>query len=170
MSGELGVTLTAAGASVLAAGSRGTPRTLHALLGRARDLAQVEKGSLEDAVIDSRISERALRSQGIDASGLSRLERRILEALVSRMRPMGLRSLADMIGESRETVASVYEPYLFREGYLARTQRGRVATERAREALKRDPEARPTAALSCGPLPGGIRVLRIRWQSGAKAS
>ena len=86
---------------------------------------------------------------------------------------MGLRSLADMIGESRETVASVYEPYLFREGYLARTQRGRVATERAREALKRserDLEARPTAALSFGPLPSAIKVLRIRWLSGTKAS
>jgi Holliday junction DNA helicase RuvB len=133
---KLGIEVTEEAASLLSKSARGTPRALHALLRRARDLAHIEAGSLESAAITCVIAERALSSQGIDPTGLSRVDRRILEVLVSRRRPLGLRSLSDLIGESPKTVAEIYEPYLFREGYLLRTHRGRVATEKAREVFR----------------------------------
>ena len=133
---ELGIEVTKEAASLLASSARGTPRELHGLLRRSRDLAHIEKGSLEGALVDQVIAERALSSQGIDPAGLSRVDRRILEVLVSRRRPLGLRSLSEMIGENPKTVAEVFEPYLFREGYLIRTHRGRLATEKARQAFR----------------------------------
>ena len=135
-SAALGVEITGEAARVLASGSRGTPRELHGLLRRARDLAQIESGSLEKAIIHGVIVERALTSRGIDARGLSRVDRKILETLVTRSRPLGLRSLADLIGETQKTVAEVYEPFLFREDYLIRTHRGRVATDKARRLFR----------------------------------
>jgi Holliday junction DNA helicase RuvB len=132
---ELGIEVTKEAASLLAASARGTPRELHGLLRRSLDLAHLEAGSLEGAVVDGVIVERALSSRGIDPAGLSRVDRRILEVLVSRKHPLGLRSLSDMIGENPKTVAEVYEPYLFREGYLLRTHRGCVATEKAWRAF-----------------------------------
>jgi Holliday junction DNA helicase RuvB len=133
---ELGIEVTREAASLLAKSARGTPRELHALLRRARDLAHIERGSLEGAVVDEAIAQRALSSRGIDAAGLSRVERKILQALVSWRRPLGLRSLSDKIEENPKTVSEVYEPYLFREGYLLRTRHGRVATEKARRVLR----------------------------------
>src|SRR5437867_90412 len=135
-SAALGVEITGEAARVLASGSRGTPRELHGLLRRARDLAQLESGSVDGAVLSSVIAERALSSKGIDPSGLSRVDRKLLEVLVTRNRPLGLRSLADLIGETQKTVVETYEPYLFREGYLTRTHRGRVATEKARQVFR----------------------------------
>ena len=136
--GALGVEVSREAAGILASGSRGTPRALHGLLRRARDLAQIEAGSVKKVlVVDSTVSKRALESQGIDAAGLSRVDRKILEVLVSRSRPLGLRSLADLIGENPRTIAEIYEPYLLREGYLLRTHRGRTATAKAAELFKR---------------------------------
>jgi Holliday junction DNA helicase RuvB len=139
---ELGIEVTKEAAGLLAASARGTPRELHGLLRRARDLAQIETGSIESTtVVSAVIAERALSSRGIDPAGLSRVDRRILEVLVSKKRPLGLRSLSDLIGENPKTVAEVYEPYLFREGYLIRTHRGRVATEKARQVFRSFGEA-----------------------------
>jgi Holliday junction DNA helicase RuvB len=132
----LGVEITREAATILASGSRGTPRELHGLLRRARDLAQIERGSVDGAVLTGVIAERALGTQGIDPAGLSRVDRKLLGILVGRNRPVGLRSLADLIGETQKTVAETYEPYLFREGYIARTHRGRVATEKARQVFR----------------------------------
>ena len=80
---------------------------------------------------------RSLEVQGIDASGLDETDRKILRVLISRGRPIGLRSLADLVGESSRTLAEVYEPHLLREGFIARTLHGRVATEVARRTLFR---------------------------------
>jgi holliday junction DNA helicase RuvB len=115
-------------AQVLARGSRGTPRTLLSHLARASDLALIE-----GKPITAEIARRALASQGIDGSGLGETDRKILRILVSRSRPVGLRSLADLLGECPRTVLEVYEPALLRDGWIARTWRGRVATDRARE-------------------------------------
>ena len=109
---------------------------LHGLLRSARDLAQIESGSIENIVIHGGIVNQALSSRGIDARGLSRVDRKILEALLARNRPLGLRSLADLVGETQKTISEVYEPFLFREGYLVRTHRGRVATEKARQLFR----------------------------------
>jgi Holliday junction DNA helicase RuvB len=81
------------------------------------------------------IARRSLEMAGLDRSGLSATDRRILEILIARRRPMGLRSLSDFLGESPRTVAEVYEPHLLRDGYLIRTFRGRSASEKAVLAL-----------------------------------
>ncbi len=129
----MGIELTAEARGVLARGARGTPRLLLAHLARARDLALVEGRP----GITAGLARRALERAGIDRSGLSATDRRILEVLIERGRPVSVRSLADLLGESPRTVSDVYEPYLLREGYLARTWRGRTATEKAGRALLR---------------------------------
>jgi Holliday junction DNA helicase RuvB len=78
------------------------------------------------------MAKRALASQGIDGAGLSETDRKILKILVAAGRPIGLRTLADLVGENLKTLLEVYEPYLLRQGFLRRTQFGRVATEEAR--------------------------------------
>jgi Holliday junction DNA helicase RuvB len=127
---SMGIDLTEEGASVLACGSRGTPRLLLGHLARARDLAGVEGGP-----VTAELARRALGRAGIDRFGLSETDRKILQVLVEKKRSIGLRSLADILGENPRTVAEVYEPYLLREGFIARTWRGRIATMKARRAL-----------------------------------
>ena len=131
--GKLGVEVTPEGARALARGARGTPRILLGHLARARDLAQVEGHRSSHAAIDAEVAARALECQGIDRSGLLPIERKLLEALSARERPLGLRTLADLVGESPRTILEVHEPYLVQEGYLARTFRGRIATEKCRD-------------------------------------
>jgi Holliday junction DNA helicase RuvB len=121
-----GFEVTPDGAAVLARGARGTPRILLGHLTRARDLA-----SLEEAAVDAGVARRALERAGIDRRGLTETDRKILEILHDRGGPVSLRTLSDLLGESPETVAEVYEPHLLREGYIARTWRGRIATEKA---------------------------------------
>jgi Holliday junction DNA helicase RuvB len=127
---SMGIELTTDGASVLACGSRGTPRILLAHLARARDISQIEGGP-----VTAELADRALKRAGIDRFGLSDTDRRILEVLSERRRPIGVRSLSDILGENPRTVAEVYEPYLLRESFIARTSRGRIATVKARRAL-----------------------------------
>ncbi len=106
-------------ARILAGGSRGTPRNLLSNLGRARDLARIESGQPGEVFIDAEIARRALESQGIDTSGLDRMDRRIVQVLLERGRPTGLRTLADQLGEDRKTIAEIHEPYLLRKGLFA---------------------------------------------------
>ncbi len=128
---KLGARVSRKAARILASGSRGTPRNLLSNLGRARDLAQIQSGRPGEVFIDAEIARRALQSQGIDPSGLDRMDRRIVQVLLDRGRPTGLRTLADQLGEERRTIAEIHEPYLLRKGLIARTYRGRVATEKA---------------------------------------
>ncbi|HHI79066.1 MAG TPA: Holliday junction branch migration DNA helicase RuvB [Planctomycetes bacterium] len=129
---SLGIGLAEEAAVEMAGRSRGTPRIALRLLRRIRDRAQVQG----EARIDLPRAREGLRALGIDAFGLERLDRELLMALIARGGgPVGLKTLAASIGESVETIETVYEPFLLRLGFLSRTPRGRVATRRAFEHL-----------------------------------
>jgi holliday junction DNA helicase RuvB len=143
--GLLGVELTADSATEIARRSRGTPRIANRLLRRVRDWAQVRG----DGVLDRAAARAALQVYAVDELGLDRLDRDVLEALCTRFGggPVGLSTLAVAVGEEAETVETVVEPFLVREGLLGRTPRGRVATERAWQHLGRRPTSRPGSDL-----------------------
>jgi len=124
-------------ADELASRSRGTPRIANRLLRRVRDYAEVKA----DAVVTKKIVKTALELYEVDANGLDRLDRGVLEALIRKFGggPVGLSTLAVAIGEESETVEVVAEPFLVRLGLLARTPRGRVATRAAWEHLGMEP-------------------------------
>ncbi len=117
------------GGAEIAGRSRGTPRIANRLLRRVRDYAQVRA----DGRATRDIARRALDLYEVDRSGLDRLDRGVLDALCRRFGggPVGLSTLAVAVGEERETVEEVAEPFLVRSGFLARTPRGRVATPAA---------------------------------------
>ena len=122
----LGLAIEAKAIEQIASRSRGTPRIANRLLRRVRDYAQVKgsnKLSLEHA-------NDALEMYEVDAAGLDRLDRSVLTVLIERFGggPVGLSTLAIAVGEETETVESVAEPFLVRNGFMARTPRGRVAT------------------------------------------
>jgi Holliday junction DNA helicase RuvB len=124
--GLLGVEIDQAGAEVLAARSRGTPRIANRLLRRTRDFAQVRAAGS----IDAEVAAAALQVLGVDERGLDDMDRRVLELLCGslRGRPVGLGTLAVSVQEDPDTIEDVVEPYLIRLGFLARTPRGRLAT------------------------------------------
>ncbi len=124
----LDIQVTEQGAVEIAGRSRGTPRIANRLLRRVRDWAQV-KG---DGVLDLAAAQAALRVYEVDEAGLDRLDRAVLRALCTRFGggPVGLSTLAVTVGEEPETVETVAEPFLVREGLIARSPRGRVATAR----------------------------------------
>ncbi len=125
----LDVDLTDEGALEIALRSRGTPRIANRLLRRVRDYAQVRA----DGVVTVDVARRALDLFEVDANGLDRLDRGVLDVLCRRFGggPVGISTLAVAVGEERETVEEVAEPFLVRNGFLARTPRGRVATPAA---------------------------------------
>jgi Holliday junction DNA helicase RuvB len=127
--GLLGVRLTGDGAVEVARRSRGTPRIANRLLRRVRDFAQVRA----DGVVTEEVAREALLVYEVDERGLDRLDRAVLQALVGSFGggPVGVSTLAVAVGEERETVEEVAEPFLVRAGLLARTPRGRVATPAA---------------------------------------
>jgi Holliday junction DNA helicase RuvB len=116
----------------IASRSRGTPRIANRLLRRVRDFALVRGGGAGMAAVDG-----ALELYDVDSIGLDRLDRAVLEAVVSRFEggPVGLSTLAVSVGEEADTIESVVEPFLVRIGMLSRTPRGRVATRRAWDHL-----------------------------------
>jgi Holliday junction DNA helicase RuvB len=125
--------------SEIAGRSRGTPRIANRLLRRVRDYAQVrgeDKLTHEDA-------QKALLMYEVDEKGLDRLDRSVLLALIERFNggPVGLSTLAIAVGEETETVESVAEPFLVRNGFMARTPRGRIATALGWEHVGRTPPA-----------------------------
>ncbi len=119
--------------------SRGTPRIANRLLRRVRDFAQVN-GSKKISLTDS---QAALEMYEVDGLGLDRLDRAVLIALIERFNggPVGLSTLAIAVGEEIETVESVAEPFLVRNGFMARTPRGRVATSQGWLHIGRTPPA-----------------------------
>src|SRR4051795_10237704 len=127
--GLLGVSLTDEGSAEIASRSRGTPRIANRLLRRVRDYAQIRA----DGVVTLDVAHRALDLYEVDESGLDRLDRAVLDVLCRRFGggPVGVATLAVAVGEERETVEEVAEPFLVRCGFLARTPRGRVATPAA---------------------------------------
>jgi len=130
----LGVELEDTGAEAIARRARGTPRVANRLLRRVRDFAEVRMGG----VVTAEAADRALALLEVDALGLDRLDRDLLEAVCVRFEggPVGLATLAVCVGEEADTIEDVYEPYLLQRGLLKRTPRGRVATRAAYEHLK----------------------------------
>jgi len=124
--------IPADGRREIARRSRGTPRIANRLLRRVRDYALVHGVAADRAAVDA-----ALKLYDVDALGLDRLDRAILEAVVTRFDggPVGLNTLAVSVGEEPETIESVVEPFLVRIGMLSRTPRGRVATRAAWDHL-----------------------------------
>jgi Holliday junction DNA helicase RuvB len=125
----LGVPLAKSGAGEISRRSRGTPRIANRLLRRIRDFAQVE-GSPE---ITKEVAQGALERLQVDGSGLDPMDRKILVTIIDKFQggPVGVETIAASVGEQRETIEDVYEPFLLQEGLLHRTPRGRVATATA---------------------------------------
>jgi Holliday junction DNA helicase RuvB len=131
----LGVRIDEEGARELASRSRGTPRIVNRLLRRVRDYVEVH----HTGAIDRSSALAALELLDIDACGFDRMDRAILTAIIEMFDggPVGVESLAAAVGEEPDTIEEVYEPYLLQEGFIARTARGRVVTQRAYTHLGR---------------------------------
>ena len=117
------------GAQEIACRARGTPRIANRLLRRVRDFAEV-KGT---GVIDKVIADSALNMLKVDANGFEQMDRRILLAMIEKFDggPVGIDSIAAAVGEERDTIEDVFEPFLIQQGFVMRTPRGRVATRHA---------------------------------------
>ncbi|MEO7070850.1 MAG: Holliday junction branch migration DNA helicase RuvB [Nostocoides sp.] len=148
--GLLGVQSDDAGIAEIASRSRGTPRIANRLLRRVRDWAQVHG----DGVVTAPAAYAALKLFDVDEAGLDRLDRGVLEALCRRFGggPVGLSTLAVAVGEEAETVETVAEPFLVREGFIVRTPRGRAASAKAWRhlGLRMPPSAVAQDALPLG--------------------
>ena len=127
--GLLEVEITETGAQEVAKRSRGTPRISNRLLRRVRDYAQVKA----DGIVSSEVADAALKMLDVDNLGFDVMDRKLLQAVMEKFGggPVGLDNLAAAIGEERDTIEDVLEPYLIQQGYLMRTPRGRVATSLA---------------------------------------
>lgn len=131
----LNLDLSENGAHEIARRSRGTPRIANRLLRRVRDYADVRN----NGIISSEIAKQALSMLDVDSEGFDFMDIKLLQAIVERFDggPVGLDNLAAAIGEERDTIEDVLEPYLIQQGFLQRTPRGRIATQRTYEHLKR---------------------------------
>lgn len=127
----LGVEIDNIGALEIAKRSRGTPRIANRILKRVRDYAEV----VEDGIITKKVAEKALDLLEVDELGLDNVDKRLLLTIINKFShgPVGLDTLAASIGEERNTIEDVYEPYLLQIGFINRTPRGRVVTKRCLE-------------------------------------
>lgn len=129
----LEVEIDDSGAMELARRSRGTPRIANRILRRTRDFAQVKA----DGKIDESVAKASLKSLGIDEFGLDDMDRTILTVIIDKFNggPVGVSSLSVAVSEDSATIEDVYEPYLIKEGFIQRTNRGRIAQELAYKLL-----------------------------------
>jgi holliday junction DNA helicase RuvB len=129
----LGVEVQDEAAGEIARRARGTPRVANRILRRVRDVAEVR----HDGAVTLEIAQEALALLEVDESGLERIDRELLSAIVHKFGggPVGLSTLAVSLGEEPDTIEDVYEPYLLQQGLIKRTPRGRVITERGFEHL-----------------------------------
>jgi Holliday junction DNA helicase RuvB len=141
----LSVDCDADGAKEIARRARGTPRIANRLLRRVRDFAEVRS----DGKVTASVADDALNMLKVDARGFDSMDRRVLLALLQKFDggPVGIDSIAAAIGEERDTVEEVYEPFLIQQGFMMRTPRGRVATSSAYEHFGLTPRAEPTGDL-----------------------
>jgi Holliday junction DNA helicase RuvB len=139
----LGVEVAADAGHEIARRARGTPRIANRLLKRVRDFAQVR----HDGRVTLAVAKEALAALDVDDQGLDDVDRKLLATIVDKFSggPVGLETLGAALSEDAETIEDVYEPFLLQGGYLKRTPRGRVATERAYQHLGKTP---PTSAAS----------------------
>jgi Holliday junction DNA helicase RuvB len=137
----LGVRLDPTGGVEIARRSRGTPRIANRLLRRVRDFAEV-RGT---GTVTAKVAAEAMDLFEVDAHGFDVMDRRLLLALIERFDggPTGIESLAASLGESRDTLEDIIEPFLIQQGFLERTPRGRVAGRKAYEHFGLKPPARP---------------------------
>ncbi len=172
--GLLDVPLDAEGGFEIARRSRGTPRVANRLLRRVRDFAEV-KG---DGTITKPLADRALAMLDVDLLGLDVMDRKLLEAVIHRFDggPVGLDNVAAAIGEERDTIEDVIEPFLIQQGFLQRTPRGRVATPRRVPPSRRgaaEGERRPVRGrrLSRAARARAAPAVRsgLRWPAGGSA-
>jgi Holliday junction DNA helicase RuvB len=126
--GILDVEIRDDAAEEIARRARGTPRVANRILRRVRDVAQVR----HEGVVTAGVAAEALELLEVDECGLERTDRELLRAIVERFGggPVGLSTLAVALGEAPDTVEDVYEPYLLQLGFIQRTPRGRIVTER----------------------------------------
>lgn len=129
----LGYTIDSSASDEIASRSRGTPRIANRLLKRVRDFAEFE----EKDVIDIEITKKALNSLDIDELGLDNIDRELLKSIIVNFNggPVGLETISSLIGEDKDTIEDVYEPYLMQIGFLSRSPRGRVVTSSAYKHL-----------------------------------
>lgn len=127
--GLLNASIDETGAFEIAKRSRGTPRVANRLLRRVRDYAQVK----HDGNITAAIADQALSLLEVDRQGFDLMDRKLLEAIIEKFDggPVGLDNLSAAIGEAKDTIEDVLEPYLIQQGFMQRTQRGRIATAAA---------------------------------------
>lgn len=144
--GILGVSINPEGAGEIARRSRGTPRIANRLLRRVRDFAEVDG----DGSITKQMADQALLRLEVDKQGFDHMDRLLLETIIDKFSggPVGLDTLAAAIGEEKDTIEDVIEPYLLQQGFINRTPRGRVATHQAYTHLGRTPGPSETS----GPL------------------
>ncbi|RKG58274.1 Holliday junction branch migration DNA helicase RuvB [Corallococcus sp. AB011P] len=133
----LGVPMDRAASREISTRSRGTPRIANRLLRRLRDFAQVEGNGR----ITYDLAHDSLSRLGVDASGLDAMDRKILLTILEKFGggPVGVETIAASVGEQRDTIEDVYEPFLMQEGFLMRTPRGRTATLRTYQYFKKTP-------------------------------
>ena len=138
--GILDIPIVTKAASEIAGRSRGTPRIANALLRRVRDYAQI-KG---DGTISTKITEIALTALNVDKHGLDEMDNKILTSIIEKYNggPVGITTIATVVGEQAGTIEEVYEPFLIQEGYLVRTARGRKVTDLAYKHLNINPGTR----------------------------
>ena len=134
------IPITPEAAIEIARRSRGTPRIANALLRRVRDFAQI-KGS---GTIDIRIAEMGLTALAVDSYGLDEMDNRLLSTIIDKFAggPVGITTLATAVGENAGTLEEVYEPYLIQEGFIIRTPRGRIVTDKAYIHMGKTPPAK----------------------------
>jgi len=130
----LGIEIVEEASLELARRARGTPRIANRLLKRCRDFADMETSG----VITLPLVERSLERMRIDLEGLDQMDRHILETIINKFGggPVGLSTLSAAVSDEKDTIEDVYEPFLLLKGFLQRTPRGRVATERAYQHLE----------------------------------
>ncbi|MER3446079.1 MAG: Holliday junction branch migration DNA helicase RuvB [Candidatus Dadabacteria bacterium] len=134
----LGVRITDEGAREIAHRARGTPRIVNRLLRRVRDFAEVRA----DGIINLDVAQSALDMLEVDSLGLDNVDRAILSTIIEKFKggPVGIETIAASVSEDKDTIEDVYEPYLLRQGLLAKTPRGRTATSLAYSHLKIKPQ------------------------------
>ena len=137
----LNVEMVTEGALEIAKRARGTPRIANRLLRRVRDYAEIKS----NGTVDANIAGLALDMLDVDKVGFDYMDRKLLEAIIDKFEggPVGLDNLAAAIGEEKETIEDVIEPFLIQQGFLQRTPRGRIASNRAYEHLGFQPKKSP---------------------------
>jgi Holliday junction DNA helicase RuvB len=137
----MGSKIEASASKEIAGRARKTPRIANRLLRRLRDWADVQG----DGTITNAIAQKGLEREGVDQSGLDGMDRKILHAIAQNQgTPVGVKTIAVIVGEEEDTIEDVYEPFLIQEGYILKTPRGRMLSRKGYEHIGLAPASEPT--------------------------